>query len=448
MRGVPLDGSAQELRRGKGPLRHHLGGDQRRLRGLSRPRIASRCLGRRAAELVAVRKERRPEHGTLVRFTERRDVTWSPDAATGTAARSRAAQPLRAEVETCGLCHGRRGQLSEAWVPGRSLSDTHLVSLLGRGLYHADGQMLDEVYNYGSFRQSKMFAAGVTCSDCHEPHSMKLRAAADGVCLQCHAPDKYAAASHHRHERPTRRRLARRATCRPHLHGRRPAARPQLPHPASRSVAETRHAQRLQRLSRRQDCRVGGVGDRALAWARSQRLPDLRASVPCCMEWRRGSGKAAWRDRCRIATCRRSRARVHSTELGSHLSPSNLDLARAGLVDPDPMVRIGALDMLESATRTGFGRWSRRCSPIPSAACASGCFRCLRRADGRAAERGPRAVRARRGRIRRRPTPECRSTRSAHDIGEFSRATGPQRRKPRPNTRRRCGSARTSRRRR
>ena len=67
------------------------------------------------------------------------------------------------------------------------------------GSISADGQMLDEVYNYGSFKQSRMFAAGVTCSDCHEPHSAKLRAPGDGVCLQCHAADKYAAVAHHRH---------------------------------------------------------------------------------------------------------------------------------------------------------------------------------------------------------------------------------------------------------
>jgi tetratricopeptide (TPR) repeat protein len=35
------------------------------------------------------------------------------------------------------------------------------------------------------------------------------------------------------------------------------------------------------------------------------------------------------------------------SELAPHLSPSNINLARAGLSDPDPMVRIGALDMLE-----------------------------------------------------------------------------------------------------
>ena len=60
--------------------------------------------------------------------------------------------------------------------------------------------MEDEVYNYGSFKQSKMFAKGVTCSDCHDPHSAKLRLPGDGVCLQCHAADKYAVASHSRHE--------------------------------------------------------------------------------------------------------------------------------------------------------------------------------------------------------------------------------------------------------
>jgi predicted CXXCH cytochrome family protein len=60
--------------------------------------------------------------------------------------------------------------------------------------------MLDEVYNYGSFRQSKMFVSGVTCGDCHEPHSQKLRAPGEGVCLQCHAADKYASPKHSFHE--------------------------------------------------------------------------------------------------------------------------------------------------------------------------------------------------------------------------------------------------------
>ena len=140
-----------------------------------------------------------PRKGLLVRFDERDGVVWPIDPNTGNARRNVTPALVRKEVETCGLCHARRGEFSEEWVPGRSLSDTHAVSPLARGLYSADGQMLDEVYDYGSFKQSRMFAAGVTCGDCHEPHAAKLRAPADGVCLQCHAADKYAAVAHHRH---------------------------------------------------------------------------------------------------------------------------------------------------------------------------------------------------------------------------------------------------------
>ena len=180
-----------------------------------------------------------PDMGLLVRFGERNGVTWHQNAETGQPERSIAPAGLRKEVETCGLCHARRGQFSEDWIPGQWLSDTHAVALLGRGLYSADGQMLDEVYNYGSFKQSKMFAAGVTCSDCHDPHSAKLRLSGDAVCLQCHAPAKYANASHTHHER---RKPADRLRLMPHagadLHGGRHATRSQLPHSASGSVDE------------------------------------------------------------------------------------------------------------------------------------------------------------------------------------------------------------------
>ncbi len=46
---------------------------------------------------------------------------------------------------------------------GRQLLDHMLPSLLSEGLYFADGQDLDEVYTYGSFLQSKMYARGVSC---------------------------------------------------------------------------------------------------------------------------------------------------------------------------------------------------------------------------------------------------------------------------------------------
>jgi tetratricopeptide (TPR) repeat protein len=102
------------------------------------------------------------------------------------------------QIESCGRCHSRRGNLGE-YLYGHELLDTHRVSLLEEPLYHVDGQIRDEVYVYGSFLQSKMHQAGVVCSNCHEPHSLKLRAPGNGVCAQCHRADVYDATEHHHH---------------------------------------------------------------------------------------------------------------------------------------------------------------------------------------------------------------------------------------------------------
>ena len=86
----------------------------------------------------------------------------------------------------CAPCHSRRSQLREGFAPDRSYFDHYLPALLDAGLYHADGQILDEVYVYGSFLQSPMHQAGVTCGHCHEPHSAQLRVAGDALCTNCH----------------------------------------------------------------------------------------------------------------------------------------------------------------------------------------------------------------------------------------------------------------------
>ncbi len=140
-----------------------------------------------------------PAKGLVVRFNERAGVQWVLDAKTGNAQRN---QPHESSIEneTCARCHSRRGQFWADYVPGRPLLDTHRVQLLTPGMYHADGQQQDEVYNYGSFLQSKMLHAGVTCSDCHDPHSLKLRAPGNQVCAQCHHPDKYDTTAHHFHK--------------------------------------------------------------------------------------------------------------------------------------------------------------------------------------------------------------------------------------------------------
>jgi tetratricopeptide (TPR) repeat protein len=98
-----------------------------------------------------------------------------------------AKNPTR-EVEACAPCHSRRHRVGRDDQPGRSLMDDYMVSTLREGLYHADGQILDEVYDYGSFVQSKMYHRGVRCSDCHDPHSLKLIAQGNDVCVQCHQP--------------------------------------------------------------------------------------------------------------------------------------------------------------------------------------------------------------------------------------------------------------------
>lgn len=137
--------------------------------------------------------------GSIVRFDERRGVSWIVDPTSGKPARS-VARTSQRELDTCARCHSRRGQVWEDYVPGRPIGETHRVALLDTGLYFADGQIRDEVYEYGSFLQSRMHQAGVGCSDCHDPHSLKLRAPGAAVCATCHQADRYASREHHRHE--------------------------------------------------------------------------------------------------------------------------------------------------------------------------------------------------------------------------------------------------------
>jgi predicted CXXCH cytochrome family protein len=92
----------------------------------------------------------------------------------------------RAQVDACGRCHARRHRVSEEDRRGRPLLDDFMPATLRPGLYHSDGQILDEVYVYGSFLQSAMYARGVRCSDCHDPHSLELRAEGNSLCTQCH----------------------------------------------------------------------------------------------------------------------------------------------------------------------------------------------------------------------------------------------------------------------
>jgi tetratricopeptide (TPR) repeat protein len=122
---------------------------------------------------------------------------WEMNPATGTARRT---EPLAStQFDTCASCHSRRHLLAKGLAPDAPFLDAALPSLLVAGQYHADGQIDGEVFEYDSFLQSAMHKAGVVCSNCHEPHAAKLRAEGNALCSQCHLPEKFDVTAHHKH---------------------------------------------------------------------------------------------------------------------------------------------------------------------------------------------------------------------------------------------------------
>ena len=117
----------------------------------------------------------------------------------------------KTEIDSCAGCHSRREAFDANSPPAAAdFNDHYNIATLRGDLYHDDGQIDAEVYVYGSFLQSKMFAKGVKCSNCHEPHSARLKADGNAVCTQCHnesgredftslKPAVYDSPDHHRH---------------------------------------------------------------------------------------------------------------------------------------------------------------------------------------------------------------------------------------------------------
>jgi Flp pilus assembly protein TadD len=140
-----------------------------------------------------------PEKGLVVDLKDRDNAVWVFDPGSGIAGRSKPRRS-RTEIETCARCHSRRAPVVDEYVFGRPLMDTHRPLLLDGISYHIDGQIKEEVYVYGSFLQSKMYRAGVTCKDCHEPHSLRLQANGNDLCARCHLPSRFNTISHHFHE--------------------------------------------------------------------------------------------------------------------------------------------------------------------------------------------------------------------------------------------------------
>jgi tetratricopeptide (TPR) repeat protein len=124
---------------------------------------------------------------------------------------ARARADNRMEIETCAPCHARRRIVDDRWEGGSPLMDHYLPELMDGPLYYADGQILEEDYEYGSFTQSKMYHNDVACSNCHDPHSLHVKYSVidaesgrpkvvdNRVCGQCHVPATYDTPRHHHH---------------------------------------------------------------------------------------------------------------------------------------------------------------------------------------------------------------------------------------------------------
>lgn len=138
------------------------------------------------------------DRGLAVRFEAWDAEAW-PRAEGAAVARRARSRTHDAQLDVCAPCHARRSELVAAPEIGEPMLDGYAPELLARGLYFDDGGIRDEVYVWGSFLQSRMYAAGVRCSDCHEPHSGGLRREGDALCTGCHAPARYAGDAHFGH---------------------------------------------------------------------------------------------------------------------------------------------------------------------------------------------------------------------------------------------------------
>ena len=103
------------------------------------------------------------------------------------------------QVESCAPCHARRTELTDKFKVNEKFLDHFMPQTINEAFYEKDGQIKEEDYVYASFASSKMYHEDVSCIDCHNPHSNKLKLEGNALCLQCHE-SAYDRKEHHFHE--------------------------------------------------------------------------------------------------------------------------------------------------------------------------------------------------------------------------------------------------------
>jgi len=137
---------------------------------------------------------------THVQLASRSSLFWDREQGYGLA-KLKGESPKN-EIATCVRCHSRRRIVHPDFSPGDDFYDFFANELLREETYHVDGQILDEVYVHGSFIQSKMYHKGIRCTDCHNPHTAKVKHQGNKLCTSCHAhaEAKYDTPAHHHHQ--------------------------------------------------------------------------------------------------------------------------------------------------------------------------------------------------------------------------------------------------------
>ena len=288
------------------------------------------------------------DKGLLYLLDERKGVAWLPDTIAGTARRNKERSSQR-ELTACAQCHSRRAPLAAGMDHDGQFAQTHDIALLDRGLYFDDGQQREEVYEVGSFLQSRMHAAGVSCSDCHEPHSGQLRAPGNATCAQCHSPAKYDVREHTMHDAGTTGSVC--VDC--HMPTRtfmgiddRRDHSLRIPRPAASAAAGA------------PDACTACHRDRTPVWAAAAISRHYKQTKPGWQTY--GTAfHAASNNESAAATgllaviadgktppIARATALAH---LGAYLDAGNVEAVRSSLQDHDPMVRGAAVEALQAA---------------------------------------------------------------------------------------------------
>ena len=140
-----------------------------------------------------------PTQGLTVLLRDRGQDEWAfPEGAR--IAKRMTPLPTHTETEVCAPCHARRSPLGDS-ATRRQAAARRLPAVAARSRASTTpmARSMARSTIYGSFVQSRMYRAGVTCSNCHEPHSLKLRAEGNAVCSQCHLPSAFDTPAHHFH---------------------------------------------------------------------------------------------------------------------------------------------------------------------------------------------------------------------------------------------------------